>query len=90
MSKGSDPDLKAVALLDLAGPATAEARAAVGARWQKFALGLDESRRKPYFAAAQFWYLQAIGELTGLRRLRVKRELASIGEIPASQRRTTN
>ncbi|MCH8045275.1 MAG: trypsin-like peptidase domain-containing protein [Planctomycetes bacterium] len=87
LSKGSDAGLKAVALLDLAEPTTPEARAAAGASWQKLALGVDESRRTPYLAAAQFWYLQAIGELTGLRKLRVKRELANIGEIPAAQRR---
>ncbi|MCH8922172.1 MAG: trypsin-like peptidase domain-containing protein [Planctomycetes bacterium] len=87
LSKGSDAELKAVAVIDLAGPDTAEQRAAAGARWGKLALGVDESRRKPYLAAAQFWYLQAVGELTGLRKRRVERELKSIGEIPTSQRR---
>lgn len=88
LALGSDPGLKAVALQELRGAASADAQAAIGDMW--WALGETKrgSERDALLLRAGAWYRQAEPRLSGgLAGLKVKQRLAELAkldrEIPA-------
>ncbi len=94
LALGSDPGLKAVALQELRGAASADAQAAIGDMW--WALGETKrgSERDALLLRAGAWYRQAeprlSGGLAGLKAKQRLTELAKLGrEIPKLCRAAT-
>jgi formylglycine-generating enzyme required for sulfatase activity len=80
LSKGSDAGLKAIAEKELAKPRDAEGQAALGDAW----LELSKKESKPickerYQGRARECYERALPGMEGFEKLRVQRQVASLG-----------
>ncbi|NQT12365.1 MAG: trypsin-like peptidase domain-containing protein, partial [Planctomycetes bacterium] len=87
LAQGSDAKLRAVAARDLAAPADAESRIAIGRSWRELAETAHQDHRQAYLAAAHYWYTKALPDQSGLGKLKIEDLLKDIGEIPAEMQR---
>jgi formylglycine-generating enzyme required for sulfatase activity len=93
LALGSDAALKAAALLDLRGAASAEAQAAIGDAWWDVAETNEGTDRDLLRLRAGVWYRQAEPKLAGgLSGLKAKQRLEEISKLgrntPAASRRS--
>ncbi len=89
LALGSDEPLKAVALMELRGAASADEQVAVGDAWWDVAEARQGDQRDALRLRAGFWYRQAEPEVAGgLVGLKIKQRLETIAkldrEIPAA------
>ena len=83
---GNNAELKAVATKDLAGANSAVGRAVLGDDWWALAEKELGPERDTLRVRAGFWYRQALGDLTGLARLKVQKRIDQLsGEMPKAK-----
>jgi hypothetical protein len=83
LSKSNDELLSAAAAADRANPKDPDAQIAVAARWQEAAIQLPKASAEVCNALALYWYERALPRFTGLKRLKLEKEIKAIGEVPA-------
>jgi hypothetical protein len=81
LARGADAGLKDMARRDLAGPATAAERAAVGDGWWDLAERAQQPAKSRLRRRAAHWYQQAVGGLAGATKERAAGRLAMIGVV---------
>ncbi len=79
LTLGDDPQLKDLALRDLADPQDAVEQAQLGEDWR--AVARAESRARPILQRAMFWYSKSYARLKGPNKAIVTRRLKEIGPI---------
>lgn len=87
LAKGSDPALKAIALADLARPATPDAQKAAGDLWWDLAA---KEAKNPVIAdcckaRAGFWYQQALPKASGLLKIVLEKRLVALPATPGDE-----
>ncbi|MGB7345593.1 MAG: hypothetical protein WBD20_15370 [Pirellulaceae bacterium] len=81
LTKAKDADLKDLAQSDLAVDDKPQSWLALASRWKDFASKQpDGISKQGSNAAARYWYQKAVGQLTGLEKLRAE---AALSELPA-------
>ena len=86
LAKGSDAELRAVALLDLANPADVAPQIAVADAWweiaQKNEVAWDKNSE---LRRTDFWYHRAAGSAVGLAKAKIERRMEEIAKQLASE-----
>jgi TPR repeat protein len=77
LSRGDDPQLRELALQELAVPSSADAQKQLGDRWWELAEKADEAAKNQIQERALRWYRQALPGLTGLAKDVVEKRLAA-------------
>lgn len=86
LAKSADPTIKQLAALDLATPADAPARKALGDRWWAAAEKRPPSVRAGMQRRAAQWYALSLDGVTGLERAVVEKRIAEASAGPAPAR----
>ncbi len=82
LALGSDPALKALAVKELKGAASAEAQAALGDGWWDLAQTKEGRERESFLLRAGHWYQQAQADVTSaLMKAKLQKRLEEISEI---------
>lgn len=81
LAKGSDEALARVAKQDLAAPEDADKQADLADAWHALGETLSGNERLAAQTAADHWYRQAVGQLAGLRKLKVQKSLEKLGTL---------
>jgi hypothetical protein len=83
LALGANEKLKAAAIKELAGPAAAADRTAIGDAWWDLAEKHQGLAAEQLQARAVYWYRQALPELTGLMKAKVDKRLGQYEAIEA-------
>jgi len=77
LARGSDAELKQLALLDLKGPSTADDQAALGDRYWQAAARAPNTTKTPLQNRARYWYEKALPSMEGLQKARIEERLVT-------------
>ena len=80
LARGADPDLKAVAERDVAGPKDGAGQLALADAWWELAGKEKEPTRLALQTRAAFWYDKAVSQLSGLNRTKAQKRLEQVAE----------